>query len=199
MKTIIFNNTEAKQSGKITIVRPLGDQPPDGYVIWAVTDKNVCFIPTDGKHSGYDDPRRIGIPLQYPVGKYGVRETWAEKWYHAPGNTWMGYRYKADYTPHELSDTMFKWQSPATMPHKAIRDHVIIESDTVKRVQSLSTKMQLIFLNSVADQIKRLNMFCQVMQIVSSLIIGIPSMPRKDHRGRRIHILNSLQRGKCDE
>ncbi len=154
--------SQANSGDTVKMMRPLKKQPPDGYKFKKIPDyhsyigkNNALFINIDVKYGG----GTYRIPLQYPVGtRLGMRETWAEKWYHAPGNTWMGYRYKADYTPHELSNTkyqknsfMFKWQSPVTMPYKAIRRWFIAESTQVKRVQSISTKMQLIILNSVAD------------------------------------------------
>ncbi len=155
---IIFNNHESNifadlNSGDtMMLMRVLKEQPDDEYSFDEIYD-NIAYFESD-----HDTCWKV--PLQYPVGKYGVRETWRViKIY--PSMKEMLIEYKdgnrrlikiltkietlpskgslyAAFATFVLQPENSNWRSPATMPKEAIRDHVIVESNTVKRVGELT-------------------------------------------------------------
>ncbi len=134
---LILSDTETKQlnSGDTMMrMRLLKEQPPDNARPQHVyKDGTISFWYADNRIKTWN------IPLQYPVGtRLGVRETWGYEIETIP--TKQNYRteirvyfYKSEYIN---SNTIpaYGWYSPAAMPKEAIRDHVIVDSNTVKRV-----------------------------------------------------------------
>ncbi len=132
--TIILTDDEAlrlKSGDTMTLFRPLGEQPPDDYELSATYTEEAFYVTFELMGVG------ITIPLQYPVGEYGIRETWAydrileEDEHYKPVKA--TYFYKSDGLNQDVD-----WYSPATMPSDAIRGHLIVLEDTAKRVQNIS-------------------------------------------------------------
>ena len=80
--TIIFNKHETdifndlKSGDTMMLMRPLKKQPPGEYEITVVKDNLAYFEPPNGEYRFWNN-----IPLQYPVGTYGVRETWSKRYW----------------------------------------------------------------------------------------------------------------------
>ena len=136
--TIILTSDEAKRCevGKeFSFIRLLKEQPPDD-----IPHSEMLFKEKMAFSEEQEPYSAVFIPLQYPVGaKLGVRETWAWHYCKPFGVQRKTVIFKDQVKPLGINLIQnYKWQSPATMPAEAIRKHIIVESNAVKRVQELT-------------------------------------------------------------
>lgn len=126
--------TRLKNNEQVGLCVPLVEQPPDD----PYADGYVCTI-CKSVGSGVHFNTSVGcsdIPLQYPINKVlGVREEWAYIWLNATKK-----RYFYESTDREILVENANWHSPQTMPADAIRTHVRVVDNSVKRVQDADWK-----------------------------------------------------------
>jgi len=161
-KTIIPTKHELNILSKLnsgdtmTLMRLLKEQPPDGFEFLIKLDNDWVAFYNNEKPVGEN---AITIPLQFHVGAtIGVREAWWHKlmpydeyffksdysneaWWHKL-MPYDEYFFKSDCSNTELIYLKAKggiWLSPATMPNKAIRKHLTVKVNKVKRVQAIDS------------------------------------------------------------
>ena len=123
-----------KKGDTAVIVEVLKVQPPDGYVI--ATDTPLEWINDKDKYAFFtseNEPhKQMKIKLQNQKGEtVGIKEVWCSE------PTFGEYFYKSDYGINDES-WAFKWNSPATLPHEAIRDFRTVTGNRVCRVQDVT-------------------------------------------------------------
>ncbi len=116
---------DLKKNEKHTIFIPLKKQPPKETTHWHTNYRNALFYSNDIETI-------YSIPIQFPKGEtVGIPESWG--W-----DMDEGYVYLQDDLPENTPHGKEFYNSPATMPHEAIRTFRTVTGNRVCRVQAVT-------------------------------------------------------------